>query len=371
MAASINDRFNKVISGTTRPVATTLSAQKLSGAVTASLTAATGWDTGTALHGIMYRTDAGTGAKVAGSQIDWKATLSGTTLSNFTVTAGTDDTYAIGTTVELAPTAAWGDDMATGLVVEHNQDGTHGAMTADSLTVDGTTTHTGAVAHNGGFTSKLSNEWVGGSGTWTYASASTFTVPAADAALMSVGTKIWLTQTTSKWFYVTGISGTTITVTAGSDYTVANAAITAPYFSNATTPVGFPDEFNWTPTWTNVSGGTNNYAIFSMVGKHVTFRIKYTLAGAGVSGAATFSTPVTAAANQSGDIALIGQGYFLDNGNNTYPGQLTFGSTTTMRIRPINAAGTYATAGAETSSTVPFTFGSSDVISAAGMFKAV
>ena len=91
--------FSKVISGTTRPVATTLSAQKLSGATTASLVAATGWDTGTKVHGIMYRTDAGTGAKIPGSQIDWKANISGTTLSNFEVTAGTDDTYAIGTTV--------------------------------------------------------------------------------------------------------------------------------------------------------------------------------------------------------------------------------------------------------------------------------
>lgn len=136
MAADITDKFSKIISGTTRPVATTLSAQKLIGATTASLTAATGWDTDTAVHGIMYRTDAGTGAKVAGSQIDWKATLSGTTLSNFTVTAGTDDTYAIGATVELAPTAAWGDDLVTGILVEHNQDGTHDEAIITSRTED-------------------------------------------------------------------------------------------------------------------------------------------------------------------------------------------------------------------------------------------
>lgn len=135
MAADITDKFSKIISGTTRPVATTLSAQKLSGATTASLTAATGWDTDTAVHGIMYRTDAGTGAKVAGSQIDWKATLSGTTLSNFTVTAGTDDTYAIGATVELAPTAAWGDDLVTGLLVSHDQDGTLKAGAVDNAAV--------------------------------------------------------------------------------------------------------------------------------------------------------------------------------------------------------------------------------------------
>lgn len=127
--------FSKVLSGTTRPVATTLAAQKINGATSASVVATTGWETSTPVHGIMYRTD-GNGDKVAGSQIDFKADVSGTTLNNFTVTAGTDDTYAIGTTVELSPTAAWGDDMATGILEEHNQDGTHSDVTADSIEVE-------------------------------------------------------------------------------------------------------------------------------------------------------------------------------------------------------------------------------------------
>jgi hypothetical protein len=133
--------FSKVISGTTRPVATTLSAQKLSGATSFQVVAATGWDTGTEIHGIMYRTDT-QGNKVAGSQIDWKGTVSGTTVSGVTITAGADDTYDIGDTVELSPTAAWGDDMATGILVEHNQDGTHEDVTADSVsTTDLTVTN--------------------------------------------------------------------------------------------------------------------------------------------------------------------------------------------------------------------------------------
>lgn len=139
MSASINDKFNKVINGTTRPSATTLTAQKSNGATTATVASTTGWDTTTALHGIMYRTDTA-GNKIAASQIDWKATVSGTTLSNFTVTAGTDDIYEIGSIVELAPTAAWGDDFANGMEVEHNQDGTHSDITADSIVVSGTIT---------------------------------------------------------------------------------------------------------------------------------------------------------------------------------------------------------------------------------------
>lgn len=167
MAAGANDKFAKVINGTTRPVATTLSAQKLSGATSCTVVATTGWDTDTAVHGIMYRTGAD-GSKTAGSQIDWKGTISGTTISNFQVTAGSDDTYAIGTTVELSPTAAWADDLVSGILVEHDQDGTHGAVTASSviattgtftnLTVSGTATSAGwalqgaaptAISYNG------------------------------------------------------------------------------------------------------------------------------------------------------------------------------------------------------------------------------
>lgn len=138
--------------------------------------------------------------------------------------------------------------------------------------------------------------WIPGSGTWTYASATTFTVPADDAARMSVGTKIWLTQTTSKYFYVTGISGTTITVTAGSDYTLANAAITAPYFSNAATPQGFPRVFNFSPSWTgfsaNPSGGAGTQ--FCINGGYVTVHIYYGTATSNSTGF-TMTLPITAA----------------------------------------------------------------------------
>jgi hypothetical protein len=40
------------------------------------------------------------------------------------------------------------------------------------------------------------------------------------------GDKIKLTQTTVKYFYIVGVANTLLTVTGGSDYTVANAAIT-------------------------------------------------------------------------------------------------------------------------------------------------
>lgn len=141
MAASINDKFTKG-TNSSRPVPTTLTALKGIGDASISCGALTGWPTDTAVHFIIYTTDVN-GVKVAGSQTDWKGVVSGTTITGLVLKAGTDNGYSIGAIVEASPTAAWANDMVAGMTAEHNQDGTHGTMTADNLTVDGTTTLTG------------------------------------------------------------------------------------------------------------------------------------------------------------------------------------------------------------------------------------
>jgi hypothetical protein len=81
--------------------------------------------------------------------------------------------------------------------------------------------------------------------TWAYASASTITVPTGAASVYSVGDKIRLVQAAAtKYFYVTAVADTVLTVTGGTDYTVANAAITANYYSKSSSPVGFPANSN-------------------------------------------------------------------------------------------------------------------------------
>lgn len=102
--------------------------------------------------------------------------------------------------------------------------------------------------------------WVNPNQTWTYASATTITIPTGGASRYSVGDKLKITQTTAKYFSVITVADTLLTVTAGSDYTVANAAITTPFYSHEDSPVAFPDYFNWTPTLTGFSAdptGTN------------------------------------------------------------------------------------------------------------------
>jgi hypothetical protein len=72
-------------------------------------------------------------------------------------------------------------------------------------------------------------------GTFSYASATTINVDAGATAIYSVGDKLRFKQTagTYVYFYVVTVANALLTVTGGSDYTVANQAITVPDFSKS------------------------------------------------------------------------------------------------------------------------------------------
>ena len=94
-------------------------------------------------------------------------------------------------------------------------------------------------------------------GSWTYASATTITVPSGAASIYAVGDQVRLKQGGAyKYFYIIVVADTTLTVTGGSDYSVANAAITDAAFSKGG-GVGHPIWFNWTPSFT--AGGSMTY----------------------------------------------------------------------------------------------------------------
>ncbi len=93
--------------------------------------------------------------------------------------------------------------------------------------------------------------WQSVSVSWAYASADgatgVITVPSGAASLYGVGDRIKLTQTTVKYFIITVVTDTTLTVYGGTDYTLANAAISAIYYSHQKAPLGFPlDPTKWT-----------------------------------------------------------------------------------------------------------------------------
>lgn len=92
--------------------------------------------------------------------------------------------------------------------------------------------------------------WLPANETWEYASATTITVPTDATTKYAKGDRIKMTQTSVKYFVVTGVTATVLTVSGGTDYTVANAAISENYYSHGMSPVGYPHWFNQTaPTW--------------------------------------------------------------------------------------------------------------------------
>ena len=148
--------------------------------------------------------------------------------------------------------------------------------------------------------------WVEIDDTLTYASATTFTVAGDLTATFQKGTKLKLTQTTVKYFYVTAsayTTSTTVTITGGDDYTLANAAITTPYYSYIENPEGFPDWFNYTPTLSasgsmTVSSPSITLAAFSVKGQTVflSIRASFTLGGS-VSNTVYATLPISTTAN--------------------------------------------------------------------------
>lgn len=86
--------------------------------------------------------------------------------------------------------------------------------------------------------------WTPDSDTWAYVSATSFKIIGKDVRVrFPIGTKLKLTQTSVKYFYVVSVAystDTTITVTGGSLYTLTNAAITNPFYSYSETPQDYP-----------------------------------------------------------------------------------------------------------------------------------
>lgn len=112
----------------------------------------------------------------------------------------------------------------------------------------------------------IKSGWIPDINTWTYSSADSPTfiisVNANMTTLIGVGDRIKLTQTTAKYFIVTAVGSfsggaTLITVYGGTDYTLANATISSPYYSHQKVPFGFPtDPAKWTVTFSDTTNAS-------------------------------------------------------------------------------------------------------------------
>lgn len=124
---------------------------------------------------------------------------------------------------------------------------------------------------------------------------------------------------------------------------------------------------SWAPTLTNLSGGTLNYALYTQVGKIIMYKFRYTLAGAGVAGLVGVSLPTTG--NVTAADMATGVVQFADTSASARNyGYALFGTTSRIDLYANNAAGTYSTITA-TSSTVPFTWATTDIIDLSGYYE--
>jgi hypothetical protein len=184
------------------------------------------------------------------------------------------------------------------------------SLLVGALTVNGTLALNGTLNLTGTFSpAGIWDGWIGANETWTYASSTTFTISGDLTGKYQKGDKIKLTQTTEKYFYIVSVSHgggtTTVSVTGGSDYSVANAAITSPYYSKVESPQGFPDWFTYAPTWSGFSANpTGGNAKFSIKGRLCYLRYDGWSSGTSNATGFTISAPVAAAVAVQAQVAL-------------------------------------------------------------------
>lgn len=192
--------------------------------------------------------------------------------------------------------------------------------------------------------------WISDSGeTWTFASSTTFTVQGDATAKYTVGTRIRLTQSASvKYFVVTAAPSlaagvTTVTISGGTDFTLANAAITGNYHSYEANPQGYPTWFNFDPSPTGWTATPTKNCVFALLGKVCT--VQMYISGTSNATTAGFTLPITP---DSGTYPTMLFLVAMDNGNYLSPpagAQITTASATLSNVTKDPPGNTWTASG--------------------------
>lgn len=163
--------------------------------------------------------------------------------------------------IDADSTAGVGNTGGPETILYTSYNSTTGALTGITRGQYGTTdvAHSNAATVQAGmsvgYLNNLGDGWSQANETWTYAAADspsfTLTITGDKTSKYSVGMRVKLTQTTTKYFIITKVSysnpSTTLTLYGGTDYTLTNATINSPYYSANKAPQGFPlDPTKWT-----------------------------------------------------------------------------------------------------------------------------
>lgn len=211
--------------------------------------------------------------------------------------------------------------------------------------------------------------------TATYVSPNSFTLTGDWTSVISKWDKVKALNPTLKQGYVSFTSlasnVTTVGFNGGSDHLLASGSMTSLYFSKASTPSGFPSQFNYGVTLSNVNVGNGTLVgRFSIVGGRPFYVVEFKLGStSSFTGQPIFSLPVDAKV-LLGQNVPIGYGETFKAGVADYPATVWQMSTTTAQPVITNAAGTYSVF-ANVGPTVPFTFAPNDGFSVRGEYEPV
>lgn len=218
----------------------------------------------------------------------------------------------------------------------------------------------------GGASGIPTNGWISVSDTWTRTGNHSFTIPGDVTSTYRKGAKVRYQDGGGVDEYGVIFSSvfgavTTINLIPNTDFTMAAAAITNTYISYIQNPEGFPNTFNYSATWNNLTGNGTYYAKWQADGVHFHNRAGFifgnTTAITGTLNLVPVATPSTLGTTQEhfGETTIRDTGTALYNGTayliggNIYP--------------QVSAASGAYSAPSNITATVPMTWVNTDEIS--------
>ena len=228
--------------------------------------------------------------------------------------------------------------------------GTVGSGAGNAVTVDGTQTLTNKTLTSPLYLGTI-NGWIGANETWTYASATTITVPTDATLKYAIGDRIRLTQGGGyKYFYIVTVAATLLTITGGTSYTLANAAIADQDYSHVASPVGFPQWFSFSEGYTGFSAAPSSGMNFSIVGRNLTIVSDAKIGTSNTTGFTITGLPVSAVTQFNKTQIVV-----RDNSADQF-GTFRFTAATTLTIETGASGGTWTASATKGILSLVFTY---------------